>query len=152
MVKTYSHRRSSWKQADLSVLQWPIKLGQAQYGVQLSQERSGDEKNTAQSNVLWINGQKSIVLLLRLVWKRSSRKFGIQCVGSQLLWKWEEEELIAEWEGGRTSHWEVLLILWGFFWAVELLWVSEETSELAKSPAELERAQKCSEQEIRKNI
>lgn len=55
-------------------------------------------------------------------------------------------------EGGRTSHWEVLLILWSFFWAVELLWVSEVTSELAKSPAELERARKCRELEIRKNI
>lgn len=40
----------------------------------------------------------------------------------------------------------------GFFWAVELLCVSEATSELAKNPAELERAQKCSELEIRKKI
>lgn len=72
-------------------------------------------------------------------------------MGSQLVCKWEEEELIAEWEGGRTSHWEVLLILWGLLWAVELLWVSEETSELAKSSADLEKGQKYSEQEIRKN-
>jgi len=37
-------------------------------------------------------------------------------------------------------------------WAVELLWVSEETSELAKSSAELERGQKYSELKIRKTL
>ena len=72
-------------------------------------------------------------------------------MGSRLVCKWEEDELIAEWKGGRTSHWEVVLILWGLLWAVELLWVSEETCELAKSSAELERGQKYSELEIRKN-
>lgn len=72
-------------------------------------------------------------------------------MGSRLICKWKEEELIVEWEEGRTSHWEVLLILWGLPWAVELLWVSEETSELAKSSAKLESEQKCSELEIRKN-